>query len=400
MILSGAVVLRRGPSSLSVEVGAPTRREVFRSYVNASGEIVATRYADIGSSVMGRLVELAVEEGDGVESGQVLARIDAVQARSDLAAAEALVATLESEARAAAEQESSSRSSARLAKVRAEEARRNLERSQSLFDEGLVPRSELDAAQASSDAAEAQAAAAAAQLDSAVETLAAAKERVGQARAQAARARDVVAKTEITAPMDGVVTRLQVRQGEMVVVGVQNQPGTILMTVSDLSSINAEVKVAEADVLRLEVGQPATVVLDALPDRKFSGKVVTVGASALPVTGPSAAREFRVVIRLDAPDDGLRPGLTCDAEVLTNEKRGVLTVPLQAVVVRSDPESNGERTGVFAVDGDVVHFVPVRAGIIGGLDIEVEGLEEGTSVVTGPFQALRELREGSRIERR
>ena len=153
-------------------------------------------------------------------------------------------------------------------------------------------------------------------------------------------------------------------------------------------------------MLRLAVGQPAKVVLEALPGREFSGRVVTVGASALQITGPAAAREFRVVIRLDEPDTGLRPGLTCDAEVLTSEKRGVLTVPLQSVVVRSDPESGAERTGVFALDGETVRFVPVRAGVIGGLDIEVEGLDEGVPIVTGPFQALRELGEGTRVESR
>jgi HlyD family secretion protein len=127
--------------------------------------------------------------------------------------------------------------------------------------------------------------------------------------------------------------------------------------------------------------------------------VVTVGASALQVAGPAAAREFKVVIRLDAPEAGLRPGLTCDAEILTSEKSDVLTVPLQAVVLRSDPESGSERTGVFTLQGNTAGFLPVQTGIIGGLEIEVEGIAEGTPVVTGPFQALRELREGERAQR-
>jgi HlyD family secretion protein len=344
-------------------------------------------------------VELTVEEGDRVKSGEVIARIDAVQAKSDLAAAEALVKTLESETRAARERERAAQSNLELARVRVQEAKLKLDRARELSDRELLSRAEYDAVQAGADAAAAQLAAATADAASAGEALTAAERRVTQSKAQTARARDVVAKTEITAPMDGVVTRLQVRQGEMVVVGVQNQPGTILMTISDLSAINAEVKVAEADVLRLEIGQPAKVVLEALPGEEFTGRVVTVGASALPVVGPAAAREFKVTIRLDAPDEGLRPGLTCDAEILTSEKRNVLTVPLQAVVLRPDPESGVERAGVFTVVDDTVRFLPVETGSIGGLEIEVEGIEEGVPVVTGPFQALREIAEGQRVAR-
>jgi HlyD family secretion protein len=184
----------------------------------------------------------------------------------------------------------------------------------------------------------------------------------------------------------------------MVVIGIQNQPGTTLMTISDLSAINAEVKVAEADVLRVAIGQPATVTLEALPGRRFSGRVTEVGSSALPVVSvAAAAREFKVVIRLDRPDPGLRPGLTCDAEILTREKSNVLTVPLQAVVIRPAPSGDNDRTGVFVVKGDRAQFVPVETGLIGGLDIEVSGVPEGTPVVAGPFQVLRELKEETRI---
>jgi HlyD family secretion protein len=372
---------------------------VFRSYVSSSGEIVASRYADIGSSVMGRLVELKVAEGDRVKSGQVLARIDAVQARSDLEAAGAYVKALESEAKAAGERSRAARSDVELALARNREATLRLNRVRELVDQELLPTAELDAEQAASDVAEAQVRAAQAVVASADEALAAAERRVAQARAQVTRAQDVVSKTDITAPIDGVVTRLQVREGEMVVFGVQNQPGTILMTISDLSNINAEVKVAEADVLRIEVGQSATVVLEALPGREFAGRVVEVGASALQVVSTAAAaREFRVVIRLDQPDAALRPGLTCDAEILTREKRDVLTVPLQAVVIRPDPAGAGEQSGVFSTEGGKARFMPVEAGIIGGLDIEVDGVSEGSSVIVGPFQVLRELQDGTTVE--
>lgn len=193
----------------------------------------------------------------------------------------------------------------------------------------------------------------------------------------------------------------------MVVIGVQNQPGTILMTLSDLSSINAEVKVAEAEVLRLRPGQKALVTLEAITGREFAGQVTEIGASALPVTGTgAAAREFRVVIRLDQPDSSLRPGLTCDVRILADEVRNALTLPLQAVVLRPDPQGvdpkGTERQGVFVVDAATgrARFTPIETGIIGGLDIEVKGLNEGTSVVLGPFQALRDLKDGALVKGR
>jgi hypothetical protein len=181
----------------------------------------------------------------------------------------------------------------------------------------------------------------------------------------------------------------------MVVIGIQNQPGTTLMTVSDLAQVNAEVKVAEADVLRVAIGQSATVVLEALPGRSFAGRVVEVGASALPVVGTAAAaREFRVRVRLEDADPGLRPGLTCDADILTDEKRNVTTVPLQSVVLRAGADGR-QRSGVFVLRDDRAAFTPVTTGIIGGLDIEVSGVPSGTRVIVGPFQTLGELVDGA-----
>ncbi len=216
-----------------------------------------------------------------------------------------------------------------------------------------------------------------------------------QGRAEQTRARDLLDKTEITAPIDGVVTRLDVEEGEMVVIGVQNQPGTILMTVSDFSAVNAEVKVAEADVLRLALDNSATVSLEAAGGRRFAGTVIEIGASALPQVGTqAAAREFRVKVRLSGDIAMLRPGLTCDAEILVAERTNVLTVPLQAVVQR------GGDTGVFVVENGVATFRTLTTGIIGGLQIEVDGVAEGTSIVSGPFQALRELADGARVKPR
>ncbi|REJ83690.1 MAG: efflux RND transporter periplasmic adaptor subunit [Acidobacteria bacterium] len=356
------------------------------------------------------MVELPVAEGQSVSSGDLLARVDPVQARSELEAAEAAIRALEADARSARELVDSARADLELAEALAREAVANRQRLQALFDQELIAASELDAARASAESRTAQVAASRAAVNRAESGAEAAQRRVAQARAQADRARDLVEKTAIVAPISGVVSRLQVREGEMVVIGIQNQPGTVLMTVSDLAELNAEVLVAEADVLRVEVGQEATVTLEALPERRFRGRVTEVGASALPQTGGGvAAREFRVEIRLEEPEPGLRPGLTCDAEILVGEERDVVVVPLQAVVLRGGSEGGpggtggsggNEERGVFVVEDGIAQFTPVETGIIGGLDIEVRGIEVGTEIVIGPYQVLRDLEDGAAVAAR
>lgn len=383
---------QRGPDAREIDVAAVVRTPSLQSFVTASGEIVATRFADIGSSAMGRLVGLSVQEGDRVTAGQVLARIDRVQAASSAAAAAAGLGALEADARGAADQTRAAQADLDAARARSAESQKALARANDLRTAGLLPQSDLDAAMATAESATAQVAAAAAAVARGAQTRAAAEGRVTQGRAEQTRARDLLDKTEITAPIDGVVTRLDVEEGEMVVIGVQNQPGTILMTVSDLSAINAEVKVAEADVLRLARDNRATVTIEAANGRTFPGRVVEIGASALPQVGTqAAAREFRVKVRLDGDIATLRPGLTCDAEILVAERANVLIVPLQAVVQR------GADTGVFVVAGGAATFTKVTTGVIGGLSIEVDGVPEGASVVSGPFQALREMTDGTRV---
>jgi HlyD family secretion protein len=404
MAAAGTWTLSRdsGPDRLVVDLGTVTRRASFQSSVSASGEIVATRYADIGSSVMGKIISLPVNEGDVVRSGQLLARIDPVQAESDAAGAVAQVRALEAEQAASAEQVRAATADRATADARARDADQQFARQRDLHQQGLISAAQFETARAEAEAAAAQKASAEAAIDRARRTLEAATGRVAAATAQVRRTSDLVAKTAIMSPMDGTVTRLRVREGEMVVVGIQNQPGTTLMTISDLSAIDAEVKVAEADVLRVKVGQPAAVTLEALPGRTFTGQVVEIGASALPTTTAAAAREFKVVVRLDQPEPGLRPGLTGDAEIITAQLTDVLTVPLQSAVLRqtSAPGTRAERgesSGVFVVEGERVRFVPVTPGVIGGLDITVSGVAEGTPIVVGPFQVLRDLSDGSRV---
>jgi HlyD family secretion protein len=401
ILVAAYVYTTRGTAEETlVELAAVSRTARLESFVTASGEIVATRFADIGSASMGRVVALKVREGDQVRAGQLLARIDPVQAASSADAAAAALAALESEAEGAADQVKASQADLAAAQARAAEAERQLKRARELSQAGLIAQSELDTTAANAEAAAAQLRAAEAAVRRILQARTAAQRRVAQGRADTARARDQLDKTDITAPIDGVVTRLDVEEGEMVVIGVQNQPGTILMTISDLSAINAEVKVAEADVLRLAVGNRATVTLEALPGRSFEGQVVEIGASALPLAGvQAAAREFKVKVRLQGALDALRPGLTADAEILAAKRTNVLTVPLQAVVERPGPDGTPQ-VGVFVVDNGVANFAPATTGIIGGLQIEIEGIAEGRSVIAGPFQALREIQDGTRVRSR
>ena len=259
IIIVGAVfVMRLDRGGVAVEMQPTARKAVFRSSVTASGQIVAQRYADIGSSVMGRLVGLPVKEGQAVKAGQIVARIDAVQAAASATAASARVKGAEADLRATADVLQSAQSEVDAAKARAQEAQLNLQRTRDLRKDGLVPAADLDSATAAADTTAAQVRSAEAGLRRLQQVREAAERRVAETRADATRVADILAKTDILAPISGVVTRLPVQEGEMVVMGIQGQLGTTLMTISDLSAIDAEVKVAEADVLRNALGQTAS----------------------------------------------------------------------------------------------------------------------------------------------
>ncbi len=391
------VFSRREKTGIEVEVEPAPLKSEFRSYVTASGEIVANRYADISSSVFGRIVSLPVAEGDRVVKGQLLARLDPVQARSNMEATQALVRSLEAEREAARDQARSARADLSQAVARSKESQLALLRVRKLNQEGVLPQADLDSATTAAEASAAQVEAAEALVERAEQSIAAAQRRIGQAQAQLSGSQDLLSKTEIRSPLDGVVTRLDVREGEMVVIGIQNQPGTRLMTISDLAEINAEVKVAEAEILRVAKGQSATVTLEALPDTRFAGRVIQVGASSLTTVATTAAREFKVVIRIENPEAGLRPGLTCDAEVLVARLEDVVTAPLQSVVLRD--RDGREKTGVFLFREGKAVFQPVRAGVIGGLDIVVEGVQADAPVIVGPYQALRDLQDGDQVRK-
>ncbi len=356
-------------------------RTDLESLVTATGKIEAQRKVDLSANVMGQIVNLAVREGDVVERGAFLLQIDQTQRQATALSAEESLKALFFDRDAA--------------RARAEEAEKAYERVQRSFADELVPQAEVDAAKAAFEAAEA--------------TVKAVERRIEQARATLAGARDELSKTKMTAPIGGIVTALPVEEGEIAVIGTMNNPGTKLMTISDMGVVEAVMEVDETDVPAVRVGQSADVRIDAYGERKFEGIVTEVGSSPIQATGADAAVNFEVKIQLAAPPEGIRPGFSCSADILTGTARGVLAIPIQALVVRDKPLPEGEEAalgereeeeGVYLFDeaAKTVKFQPVASGLLGETRVEVAaGLEEGQQIVTGPFKALREIEDGDKV---
>ncbi|MGD8496759.1 MAG: efflux RND transporter periplasmic adaptor subunit [Gemmatimonadales bacterium] len=384
----------RGDDVVSVRTEKVQRRDLV-ARVSATGHIEPKTSVDISADVSGRIVELTVEEGDDVEEGQLLLVIDDERFQAALQRAEASLA----DARAREAQ----------ARGNAEQARRDFERIRDLKERlpEMVTESEFETARTNSEVQGA--------------LLESAQHGVDIARAGVKEARDQLAKTVIRAPMSGRVTRLNVERGETAVVGTMNNPGSLLLTVSDLSVMEAVIEVDETDVPEISIDDSVAVRIDAFPDREFAGHVTTIGNSSLtPRSQLSSdqAIDFEVRVTLDDVDVDLRTDLSATADVITDVRRDALSIPIIALTLmdpdefRAMPNENtaagdssapsaGDRDGVegvFVVDGDVARFRPVQVGIAGDRYFEVlSGLEEGTTIVAGTFQAIRELSDGSQI---
>ncbi|MBI4465603.1 MAG: efflux RND transporter periplasmic adaptor subunit [Acidobacteria bacterium] len=408
------------------------------SVVTASGEIKPKNYVHISANTFGRLVEIPVKEGDFVRMGQVLARLEAVQADADVQAQQAQLAAAQTDVGSAEAVVQTMQASVRTAqavlaraKAQLERADQDFRRAQSLYEEQLISRSAFEQAQAeyntavaTVEEAEARTAQAQAQLRQAQSQAQVAHERVRQVRASLDRLRDVLSKHTFVAPLDGVVIDLPVSVGENVVMGVQNAPGSLLMTIADLSVITAEVLVDETDIATIRVGQPAQVRVDAFPERLGSGSVTEIGNTALvrstglaagqSTTSSQQAKDFKVVITLDNPDSELRPGLSATGEIITATRKSTLAVPLQSLTVRQREDlerqsqdgspapalavDQEELEGVFVIREHRAFFQPVATGISGLTEVEIlTGLQEGDEIVTGSYEALRTLQPGERV---
>jgi HlyD family secretion protein len=284
------------------------------------------------------------------------------------------------------------------ARARLDQARLDSRRAEENHRARIISNADLDQARTALATAEA--------------ALRAAERRVEQAQATLDGARDTLAKTTVLAPIDGIVTAKRVEEGEVAVVGVLNQPGTVLLTISDMSVVEAEMDVDETSIPSVKVGQEARVRVDAYPNRTFDGVVTEVGSSPIDRTAAqqqSEAIKFKVKIQINNPPDTIKPGLSVQAEILTGFRSQALVVPLQALVVRDVPRPAGgkaapgaprDEEGVYLVENGQARFQPLETGLMGELSVEVlKGVKGGETIVTGPFRALRSLKPGDRIER-
>jgi HlyD family secretion protein len=360
------------------------------SKVTANGKIQARRKVDLSALVMGQIVNLAVKEGDLVKRGELLLQIDQAQLAAQTAGREAGLEAMRSDLDAQ--------------RSTAEQAGRDFQRARQNFEGKILSEAEFQKAKASYDTARAN--------------LAATEQRLRETRANLTASRDSLSKTTVTSPLSGIVTFLPVKEGEVTVIGTMNNPGTQLLTISDMSEVEAVMMVDETSVPDVKIGQKARLSVDAYPDRKFEGVVTEVGSSPIAKNDPdllsltqgSEAINFKVKIRVVEPPPTIRPGFSVTAEITTGRKEGAAAIPIQALVVRDVPKEEGKgkkpasgderetEEGVYLVKDGKLDFVPVETGLAGELLIEVaKGPAVGAEIVTGPFKVLRQVKEGDKV---
>ena len=412
-IAAVATLQGRKGKTQSVTLSQAKLKDIVQK-VKAPGEIEARTTVQISADIPGRVVRLAVDEGDVVRRGQLLLEIDNTQYLSDVRQTQASIG------------------GAQARQTRAQEALRlaeqAFERRKALFDRKLLSKNEMDVAEN--------------ELLNARTEAASAREELSRLQAALVGSRDNLSKTTYRSPIDGRIVGLNIEEGEIVVVGTMNNPGTQILSVADLSRMLVKADVDETDVVDVRVGQTATITVDALPDTSFLGTVTEVGNSATRETGGQATGEtnFDVEVLFDKTVLEARPGMTADVEIEVKRADKALAVPIQAVVVRQPeeleergkkkakpapraPQEGGanaapvsagdeeidplerkkrEITGVFVLAGEKAEFRKVRTGISSETDIAIlpdSELKAGEQVVTGPYKVLRDLRPGDRIER-
>ena len=423
---AGARMYFAGPDLPEVTAEALRMRDL-EAIVSASGKIQPVRQVDISANQMGRVTRLAVVEGQRVKAGDFLLEIDPRSLSGQLERGEASVAAARSSLQQA-------QTAVVQAKANLDLAQQNLKRQQDLSREGLTPRETLERA-------ENEVAVRDAEYKARVQEVETRQQQIRQEQASLSTTQYNLSQVIISSPMDGIVTRRNIEQGENVVVGTMNNAGTVLLTVADMSQIQAEIEVDETDIPNVKLGQAARITIDAVPDRTFRGHVTEIGNSPIQQAGAQGtatteATNFKVVVTIDEPVPDVRPGFTCTAEITTDTRAGVVAVPIQSLTVREmlfdehdtlvrepppvrernmfggaaapatrpappEPPPGQERReteGVFVIrDGRAV-FTPVKVGIAGERYFEVlDGLGAGDQVITGPFATVRELSDGEGV---
>ncbi|MFT4112403.1 efflux RND transporter periplasmic adaptor subunit [Silvibacterium sp.] len=431
VVVAGIVALtivRAQSGYTKVYTGKVVRQDLVAT-VSGTGQIKPKTYVNLGATSFGRITHLYVKEGDKVHRGEMVASIESVQQEANVGGQKAAIAAAQTDIESYVAAEKTQQANIDHAQADLEQKKLDYERAQALYKDGIMAKQDFDAKKAAFD------------LD--VATLAQAQASLAQAKAQTDSARghlttqeatlranvDLLGKTVASAPFDGIVTNLPVREGETVVEGIQNAEGSTLMTLADMSVITAEVKVDETDIVNVAIGQEADVTVDALPGKVFKGHVTLVGDQALlrstgqatstSTSGQEEAKDFKVVVTLDQPSDDLRPGLSTTAKIVTAHKKDVLSIPIQALTMRapdagkagagtvqaaSGDGAQKQQQGVFVVRNEAgklrAHFVPVSTGVTGTTDIEVlNGLQSGDEIVTGSFRVLRDLKDDALVKR-
>ncbi|MDI6808850.1 MAG: efflux RND transporter periplasmic adaptor subunit [Candidatus Eisenbacteria bacterium] len=405
VILVFVVANLKRSSGKTIDVQTTTvKRGEITQLVRASGSVEPRTIVKLSASVPGQVTKIHVKEGDSVTKGQLLLKLDDTQYRSQLNSGEAELQSAEA--------------SLRLSAANLERSRQALERKKALSERSLVSPEELEAIQTQFN------------VDKAQKDVA--EERVSQAKANLRAARDYLDKTVFTSPIDGVISQLNIEEGEIAITGTMNNPGTVMLTVADLSVMEVKADVDETDVVHVTNGQPVKITVDAIRDTTFKGTVTEV-ASTAKVSGFGTEREevnFEVTVEVTDKVPQLRPGMTADVEITTGVAKNVLSVPIQAVVVKTkkdiesekaalekvkskkkaknpkksdetdkDKEKDKEINGVFVVEKGIAKFHEVKTLLSGDTNIEVAGsIKEGDKIISGPFKTLRNLKEGAKVK--
>jgi HlyD family secretion protein len=425
VILVGAAVVGANlwfqqEPALTVATEAIRSRDL-EAIVSASGKIQPKRLVNISADTPGRVVDLAVNEGDRVKVGQFLLQIDPRSLRtrvdSGSASLEAAEGSLEQ-----------LRQSVETSRVQLDQARRNLARQQDLWKQQLTTRESLEKSENEVRAMESS-------LREREKQVSSQASRIAQERAGLESARYDLSKVRIESPIEGIVTRRNIQEGETAVIGTMNNAGTVLLTLADMSVIQAEVEVDETNIPNVVLGQKAKITIDALPDKTFHGRVTEIGNSPIQATGAAAgsrqATNFKVVVVVEGDIPDVRPGFTCTADITTATRSNVTSVPIAAVAVRElvydangqvikepttdkrrravEPvasaselkpgETRKEVEGVFVVREGKAVFLPIEMGIAGDQYFEVvSGLKPGDEVITGPYNSVRGMADGDDVK--
>jgi HlyD family secretion protein len=434
-VVAGTVIHSRSGVT-AVATDHATRQDLLAT-VSGTGQIKPKTYVNIGATSFGRITHLYVKEGDHVRAGQTLATVENVQPEATVSAQQATIAASKTDISSYVAAENTAVANVAQAKADLEQKTLDFGRAKQLYNDKLIAKQDFDAKKAAYDMAVAtldQRQAAVVQANAQTDS---ARGHMNQAVATQRANYDALDKTVSRAPFNGLVTNIPVREGETVVLGIQNAEGSTLMTLADLSNITAEVKVDETDIVNVALNQPADVTVDALPGRVFKGHVTEVGDQALlrttgvatsqSTTGTEEAKDFKVVVTLDQPSDELRPGLSCTAKITTAHKPDTLTIPIQSLVERDiaserdlfhnhgkadtavaaapkSTDKGGLTQGVYQLVTEGgrlrVKFVAVTTGVTGTTDIEVlSGLKSGDEIVTGRYKVLRSLKSGTAVKR-